>query len=80
MGLLMGVGTSIAVNASEQADIRMSRYFPRYAYAGGLNLDPGVYAITVNYYGPGGLVQSVKRPGVPVEAGKLNLVETVCLR
>jgi hypothetical protein len=80
MGLLMGVGTSIAVNASEQADIRMSRYFPRYAFTGGLNLDPGVYTITVNYYGPGGLVQSLVRPGVPVEAGKLNLVETVCLR
>jgi hypothetical protein len=47
---------------------------------GGINLEPGTYSFRVNYYGPRGLIQSIERNDVPVEAGKLNLVETVCLR
>jgi hypothetical protein len=80
LGIFVGLGAKIAADASEQADIRMSRYFPRYAFAGGINLDPGIYSFRVNYYGPGGLVQSFDMRDVPVKADKLNLVEAICLK
>jgi hypothetical protein len=59
---------------------RMSRYFPDKAYAGGINLTPGVYSLTVNYYNDGGLVHSERRENVRVEAGALNLVESFYLK
>jgi hypothetical protein len=74
------IAGGIFIAASEHADIRLSRYFPRYAFVGGLNLDPGVYNVTVNYYAGNGLIRAVRLEGVPVEAGKLNMVEAVCLR
>jgi hypothetical protein len=80
MGALVGLVGKVATDVSEQADIRMSRYFPRYALVGGLNLDPGTYNLTVNYYANDGLIWASKFEGVQVDAGKLNLVEAVCLR
>ncbi|MDR3200447.1 MAG: hypothetical protein LBT68_03210 [Spirochaetales bacterium] len=68
----MGAGKA-AIDATEGADTRMSRYFPCYAYAGGVTLDPGTYTITVtcsNGY-------SVKKENFEVKAGGLNLVEVV---
>ncbi|MDR3170556.1 MAG: hypothetical protein LBU17_02885 [Treponema sp.] len=80
MGLLVGILSKVASDVSEQADIRMSRYFPQYAFVGGINLDPGTYSFTVNYYGNGGIVASYRYDQVKVEANKLNLTETVCLK
>ncbi|MDR2094346.1 MAG: hypothetical protein LBP76_02370 [Treponema sp.] len=81
---LLGLGVAllgkIATDASEAADIRSSRYFPDKAYAGGVTLAPGVYNITVNFYQGTSLLESVKRSGVKVEAGKTNIVEAFSLR
>ncbi|MDR2617779.1 MAG: hypothetical protein LBC62_02805 [Treponema sp.] len=79
-GVLFSFLGRIAADVSEQADLRISRYFPGYAYAGGVNVDPGVYSATVNYYGLRGLISSDRRENVLVEAGKLNLMEFVCLK
>ncbi|MDR1466744.1 MAG: hypothetical protein LBI40_03920 [Treponema sp.] len=80
MNLVGSIGKA-ASDASEQADLRMSRYFPGKAYAGGATLDPGIYIFTVNYYGVDGvLVESREYADVNVKAGALNLVESVCLR
>jgi len=49
-GLLVAVAARAAMDASEQADIRMSRYLPDKAYIGGINLDPGTYQVYINYY------------------------------
>ncbi|MDR0473548.1 MAG: hypothetical protein LBH43_07760 [Treponema sp.] len=78
--LVSGAVGAVAVNASEQADLRVSRYFPARANIGGINLEPGIYSITVNYYGHGRLVDSEQINNVHVEAGKLNLIESVCLK
>ena len=55
-------------------DDRMGRFFPGKAYAGGINLQPGVYSMTINYYNGARLIRSERRENVRVEAGKLNLV------
>jgi hypothetical protein len=78
---VLGLGTQIFAEASEQADLRISRYFPAKALVGGINLDPGVYDLTINYYSAnGGLIASFNKEQVPVLENKLNLVEVVCLK
>jgi hypothetical protein len=66
-------GGMAAINATEGADTRMGRYFPAYAYAGGVTLDPGTYTLTVKYSNG----YSFKKENVEVKAGGLNLVEAV---
>ena len=80
LGSFIGLIGRISADLSENADIRVSRYFPGRAYVGGINLDPGVYTLRVNYYGRRGLVASEERSNVQVSANRLNLVEFVCLK
>ncbi|MDR2403262.1 MAG: hypothetical protein LBD78_04470 [Spirochaetaceae bacterium] len=78
---LISLGTQAFAEASEQADLRISRYFPAKAWVGGLNLDPGVYALKVNYYAANGsLLASYTDDQVRVREDALNLVEAVCVR
>jgi hypothetical protein len=70
----------MAIDASENADVRMSRYFPDKAYIGGINLDPGTYTVTVNYYSGGKIVARDEHSNVNVRADVLNLIESVSLR
>jgi tetratricopeptide (TPR) repeat protein len=60
-------------------DDRMGRFLPDKAYAGGINLDPGIYGITVNYYNGGTLLRSERHENVRVETGCLNLIESFFL-
>ena len=69
-----------AADASESADIRMSRYIPDKAYNGGINLDPGTYNIAVHYYSGSRIVAKDERSGVAVMADAPNLIETVSLK
>jgi hypothetical protein len=80
LGLLLGLIGRVAADLSEQADTRVSRYFPGYAYVGGINLNPGVYTVTVRYYGRSGLIYSERRSNVMVSSGSLNLLEFICLK
>jgi len=77
-GLAVGFAGRILAEASERADIRISRYFPNYALVGGINLEPGTYVMTVNFYGSGRLVDSQQRE-VSVRGNTLNLEQLVCL-
>ncbi|MDR1353700.1 MAG: hypothetical protein LBK05_10505 [Treponema sp.] len=81
---LLGWGVALLgkllTDASESADIRSSRYFPGRAYVGGVNLRPGIYDISVNFYNGSSLVDSVKHSGVKVEAQKTNIIEAFSLR
>jgi hypothetical protein len=67
-------------DATEAADIRMSRYLPDKAHIGGINLDPGNYHITVHYYSDGQIVAKEEHQDVAVRANRLNLIETINLR
>jgi hypothetical protein len=79
IGSLVGIsaamaGTAVA-DASESADIRMGRFFPGKAYVGAIDLEPGTYAITVNF---GNSVKEFK--DVNVRAGRINLIKAVSLQ
>ena len=75
-GLLAGLG----VAATEQADLRIARFFPAQAHVAELDLLPGTYSIQIEYYGPGGTVLYRDDLGaVKIRRNGLNLIESVYL-
>ena len=79
LGSLLGFFGRIYSDVSEQADIRLSRFFPGNALVGGINLEPGFYNTRVNFYGINGLVFSELKE-ITVRERSLNLAEFICLR
>jgi hypothetical protein len=69
------------MDETESADTRMARYFPQYVYVTGINLEPGTYSFAINYYDSNGsVVHRDTHTNVPVQAGRLNLVESFHLK
>jgi hypothetical protein len=65
------------INQTEAADTRMARYFPHYVYVTGINLRPGNYSFSINYYDSGNrLLHTDRHSNVSVQASSLNLVES----
>ena len=80
LGLLSFIA-QIFAELSEQADLRISRYFPARAYVGGINVKPGVYSFRITYYGRSGReISSVRYENMLVKENVLNLAEAVCLK
>ncbi len=69
-----GLAADLAVDASEQADLRVGRYFPGRASVGEFDVTPGTHTVSVEYYGVQGELL-YRDPGVKkdYQAG-LNLV------
>ncbi len=69
----------VATEFVERADVRTSRYFPATASVCGMDVESGVYTVTVEYCsGKKVMYSQVQR----IKAGEksLNLVESACLR
>ena len=64
-----------SVDIAERADIRSSRYFPGKAFAGGINLEPGLYSVTFTFSGG----EKTSKEMI-VEPGRVNLIEAFCLK
>jgi hypothetical protein len=79
-GLMTAITAKTAMDLSEEADTRMSRYLPDKAYIGGINLDPGVYSVIINYYNGNNLITGVEYRDVTVNQNGLNLLESVNLK
>ncbi|MDR0400543.1 MAG: hypothetical protein LBH51_06325 [Treponema sp.] len=78
---LLSLSSQLYAEMSEQADLRISRYFPSHAYVGGINLSPGRYSFNVVYYNSSGkAVGAFRYEDVPVLENRLNLTEAVCLK
>jgi hypothetical protein len=77
---LLSFGTQVFAEASEKADLRISRYFPAKAYVGGITLDPGTYSYTVTYYSGNKVVDTLRQENVDIRARGVNLAEAVCLK
>jgi len=80
IGFMTALAARMAMDLSEAADTRMSRYLPNKAYIGGINLDPGVYSVIINYYSGNDLIDSAEYRDVTVNQNTLNLLESVNLR
>jgi len=72
--LIGSVATDVAVDASEQADLRVSRYFPAYAHVGEWNVAPGSRTVEIEYYGANGLLRVETVGPVDLRSGELNFV------
>ncbi|MDR2803886.1 MAG: hypothetical protein LBB22_06320 [Treponema sp.] len=79
VGTLTALAAKIAFDASERADIRMERYLPAKAWIGAVNLAPGSYAITINYYSGEKKIYSEEK-SIQAEVKRLNLLEGICLK
>jgi hypothetical protein len=77
---LLSIGTQVFAEATEKADLRISRYFPARAYVGGITLEPGLYSYSITYYAGSRVVDSFRQENVPLQAGRLNLAEAACLK
>lgn len=78
---ILSLGAQIFAEASEQADIRVSHYFPGKVLVGGINLDPGTHSFSVNYYDQRRrLVFQQRFENIFVKENQLNMVEAVCLK
>ncbi|MDR2433263.1 MAG: hypothetical protein LBD47_01675 [Treponema sp.] len=78
---ILSITTQIFAEASEQADLRISRYFPARAYVGGVNIAPGIYSFQINYYNESGkVIDSIRYNNMRIREDALNLAEAVCLK
>jgi hypothetical protein len=83
-GLVLGLSSIAAqayAEASEQADLRVSRYFPAKAFVGGINLPPGPYSFSIKYYNRNGKeIASIRHENINIRENALNLVQAVSLK
>lgn len=71
------LAADLLVDTTENADLRVSRFFPAEASIREIHLPEGTYTIRINYYGDGErLLRTDERTGVEVEANRLNVLES----
>ncbi len=79
-GFLLRVATDVAVDVSENADLRISRFFPGKALIKEIEVEPGIYDIRVDYFDRfGNILYSDFQEQVKVTNNSLNLVNTFYL-
>jgi uncharacterized protein len=72
--------TDIAVDSTENADRRISRFFPARASVAELHLNEGTYSIRVNYYSRSGtLLYTDLHSSVTIKADQLNILQSAYL-
>lgn len=74
LGIAGNIATDVAVEASEQADLRVSRYFPAYAHAAEFELPEGTYNVDVEYYSGNRLLFVDRHDDVQVGERGVNIV------
>ena len=80
MAFFSRLATDLLVDQTENADLRVSRFFPAEASIREIHLDEGTYDITINYYGPkGSQLHSDQRTDVRIKSGRINLIESAYL-
>lgn len=75
MRLLLDAGTS----ATENADLRVSRFFPAEAHIAELELPAGTHQLNIEYLGRSGAPLFVDQQEITIQPGQLNLAESVYL-
>ncbi len=76
-GALLRLATDVMVDATENADLRISRFFPAFAYTTEIMVDPGKHDIAVKYYHKNGaLLITEEYKQFEVSRKGLNLIET----
>jgi hypothetical protein len=75
--LLLGIAVDVGVDATENADLRISHFFPAYAYVSEMEVAPGTYEVQIEYYGDNGKLLFVDKKGeVELKAQGFNFFES----
>jgi len=73
--------TDIAVDSTENADLRIARFFPAFAYIAEIEVNPGVHDIEVEFYGKNNTLLFVEEYAqVDLQVGGLNLIKSYYLQ
>jgi len=75
-GLLAGLVMDVAVDATENADTRLSQFFPGFAYTAELETTPGQHEVELVYYSGSSVIFRDYKGIVDVKANSLNLVQS----
>jgi uncharacterized protein len=79
VGGVLGLISRISNYASEQADIRISHYFPAKAWVGGVNIRPGIYDVEFIYKDSRGKIVHVEQISrMRFYADRPNILESIC--
>lgn len=78
--LLGPIATAVAVEATEQADLRISRFFPAFAHVGEWDVPSGEYELVLEYLRNGSVLWRDNRGVVSVERGQPNVVQSTLKR
>ena len=77
---LTRLASDLVTDQTENADLRISHFFPAEAAIREIHIDEGEYDIRINYYDHAGTLLHVdERTGVRLEAGRLNVLESAYL-
>lgn len=79
-GILARAAADLAVDSTENADLRISRFFPGKALMGELEAEPGIHNIKIEYYSKSGSLLHVEDKGdIEFKVAGLNLIESYYL-
>lgn len=80
VAFLTRIAADVLTDQTENADLRVSRFFPAKAHIGEVALEAGIYDVRIDYFDPSGaLLHRDERTGVNLEAGRLNVLESAYL-
>lgn len=80
LGLAARLAVDAAVDATENADLRISRFFPALAYIGEIEVDPSVQQIRIEYFAHNGNLLYVEEiPQYQFKRSGLNLINSFYL-
>ncbi len=80
LGFAARMATDLVMDATENADLRVSRYFPSIALSGEFLVEPGIHTVKIEYYGLNNTILYVdEKVDVEIVHDKLNLVESFYL-
>jgi hypothetical protein len=81
LGFAARLATDIAVDATENADLRVSRFFPGKAMVGEFEIEPGTHNIKIEYLnGSGSVIHTKDFPNQEITLDGLNLIEAYYLK
>ena len=78
-GLIAGILAGLGVGATENADLRISRFFPAQASIAEMDLAPGPHQIEFEYYDASGILLFSDLQTVTIRKNALNLIESFYL-
>jgi len=77
LGSIAMFATDAAVDATENADLRISRFFPAMAYIGHVPIEPGTHSLRINYFDQNNsLVFSEFTEQKEIRKNQLNIIES----